>query len=53
MNAASESVKRPLDTPKLTKWVEAAGTDTTDMVIKTQINAEQTNVSAGNGKVRS
>jgi len=50
------NVKRPPDMPNLTKSVEAAGTDMKDMVIQTQsrrnINADQTNMTAGNGNVR-
>jgi len=43
--------------PKLTKSIEAARTDTRDMVILTQmsrnVNAEQTIMTADNGSVRS
>jgi len=52
---ASESVQRPPDTPELTKSVKAARANTRDVAIDAQIqrnvDAEQTNVAAGDGSI--
>jgi len=55
MSVASESVQRPPDTPELTKSVKAARANTRDVAIDAQIqrnvDAEQTNVAAGDGSI--